>query len=255
MARILRVVWSTNRPEYLVPTLASHARNVDFGDHTVHHLLIDDYPKDRRDWAIADLAKRYDFNEVVLHPKNLGITLNWTRLWSWIQTQDFDYVWHHEDDVVFPQAFNINELIELLESDSSLCQVNLKRNPWYKEEYSEPVLRDDDQQFGNWLYNYHTDYFWTMSSLYRADITRHVGAILSSQGCNLGEAPVMRYFRENYGQRMAVVKNLDGSPVVEHIGNYSQGRRVLPNEPGWEGFSYQDPDRRYDSRSGQLLDK
>jgi hypothetical protein len=255
MARILRVVWSTNRLEYLIPTLASHACNINFGDHTVYHMLIDDYPLGRRDWAVADVVQRYGFDEVVLHPENLGITLNWTRLWQWIQSQDFDYVWHHEDDVVFNQAVNINELIALLESDPSLCQVNLKRNPWYEFEFHEPLVTADDQQFGNWLYNCHTDYFWTMSSLYRADLTQHVGSILESQGCNLGEAPVMRYFLEQCGMKMAVIKNLDGSPVVEHIGVYSQGRRVLPNEPGWAGFSYQDPNKRYNSRTGQLFDK
>lgn len=253
MARILRVCWSTNRLEYLVPTLSSHAVNVDFGSHNVYNMLIDDYPMGRRDWAISDLAQRYKFNDVVLHPENLGITLNWTRLWQWVASEGkFDYIWHHEDDVVFHQPVKIDTLIKLLDSDPKLCQVNLKRNPWYQWEHDEPLLSDNDEKHEQYLFNRNSDYFWTMSSLYPARLCNEVNNIVDTHKCNLGEGPVMDYMRDVLGMHMAILKNEDGSDMVEHIGTYSQGKRVLPNEPGWDKFKSYDPEKRYNSSTGEL---
>jgi hypothetical protein len=255
MARILRVCWSTNRPEYLVPTLASHDRMVDFGAHNVYHMLVDDYPRGRYDWAISDLAQRYKFNDVVLHPENLGITENWTNLWRWIANEGrFDYVWHHEDDVVFQQPVKINHMIDLLNDNSTMCQVNLKRNPWYKSEFHEPLLTDRDEAHGEYLFTRHQDHFWTMSSLYPASLCSHVDNIIAKYNCNLGEGPVMDYMRNELGMHMAILKNPDGTQMVEHIGAYSQGRRVLPGEPGWDKFYMYDPDKRYNSATGELYD-
>jgi GT2 family glycosyltransferase len=72
--KICRVIFSTNRPEFLIPTLESHQKYIDFGDHEVYGIFIDDYPKDRDDKLIVELAKKYGFNEAVLHPENLGLT-------------------------------------------------------------------------------------------------------------------------------------------------------------------------------------
>ena len=47
--KICRVIFSTNRPEFLIPTLESHQKYIDFGDHEVYGIFIDDYPKDRND--------------------------------------------------------------------------------------------------------------------------------------------------------------------------------------------------------------
>ena len=62
--KICRVIFSTNRPEFLIPTLESHQKYIDFGDHEVYGIFIDDYPKDRNDKLIIDLAKKSGFNEI-----------------------------------------------------------------------------------------------------------------------------------------------------------------------------------------------
>jgi hypothetical protein len=248
MAKICRVVFSSNRLEYLVPTLASHEENIDFGDHDVYNILIDDYPKGRYDFAITSLVKKYNFNELVLHKENLGITKTWTELWTYLATQDFDYIWHHEDDIVFNQKVKIDDLINLYNHDRRLVQVNLKRNPWYDDEFLEPLLYNTDCIFNNYRYELKTDFFWTMASLYPAWVTKE--PVVQSMNCNLGEQPVMEYFNSKYNLAMAIVKNKDGTHIIEHIGEYFQGKRVLENEPGWDRFKDLDPNKRYNSKTG-----
>jgi hypothetical protein len=237
--------------EYLIPTLSSHSKNIDFGNHDVHTILIDDYPKHRYDEVFVDICQKYDVNELVLHEENKGLTKTWTEAWQYISQQDFDYVWHHEDDVLFFQSVDINILIDFLQKNKDICQVNLKRNPWYDFELKQPLIEGRDGFFGPYRYNTEEDFFWTMSSLYPSWVTKE--PIVETEGCNLGEWPVMKYLKEKYNMKMAILKNQDGSHIVEHIGFYSQGKRVLENEPGWDKFKYFDPQKRYNSKNGSLI--
>jgi hypothetical protein len=249
--KICRVIFSTNRPEFLIPTLESHQKYIDFGDHEVYGIFIDDYPKDRNDKLIIDLAKRSGFNEVVLHEVNKGLTPTWTELWNYLATQDYDYIWHHEDDVVFGEPIKIQTLIDFLEENKDFCQVNLKRNPWYDFELNKPAITWEDKFLREYRYDVRDDYFWTMASLYPAWVTKE--PVKEVEGCNLAEYPVMKYFREQHKMKMAILKNQDGSNLVEHIGVYSQGKRVLEDEPGWERFKWFDPNKKYDSKTGTLI--
>jgi len=251
MAKICRIVFSTNRLEFLIPTLQSHEEFVDFGDNEVDNILIDDYPLNRYDNAIIDIAKKYNFNEVVLHNENKGLTKTWTECWEYISKKDYDYVWHHEDDVVFLQPVDINCLIHFLEKHSNFCQVNLKRNSWYEEEFNVPLIDKNDKYFCGYRYNSYNDFFWTMASLYPTWITKE--PIVQEEKCNLGEFPVMNYLNKKYNMEMAVLKNYDGTHMVNHIGEYSQGKRVLENEPGWDKFKSFDPSKKYCSRTGKIL--
>jgi hypothetical protein len=249
--KICRVIFSTNRPEFLIPTLESHQKYIDFGEHEVYGIFIDDYPQGRDDNQIVELAKKYGFNEAVLHEKNLGLTPTWTELWQYLATQDYDYIWHHEDDVVFQQPIKIQDLIDFLEENKEYCQVNIKRNPWYNFELNQPQITWQDKFFREYRYDVRDDYFWTMASLYPAWLTKE--PIVETEGCNLAEWPVMKYFRENHNMKMAILKNQDGSNMLEHIGFYSQGKRVEEGEPGWERFKMFDPNKKYDSKTGVLI--
>ena len=251
--KICRVVFSTNRLEYLIPTLASHESNILTDGLDIHSILIDDYPQGRYDEAIIDIGKKYNFNEVVLHPQNKGITKNWTDLWNYLKSQDFDYIWHHEDDIIFQRKVQLQTLIDVLNNDPKLCQVNLKRAPWYDWEFNEPLKNGKEERYGSYLYSKEQEFFWTMASLYPSWVLKE--PIVETEGCNLGEYPVMKYFKEKYDMSMAILKLGDGSHFIQHIGNYSQGKRVLENEPGWEKFKMYDPEKRYDSRTGYLYNK
>lgn len=250
--KICRAIFSTNRFEFLIPTLASHEENIDFGDHEVHTILIDDYPKNRFNNAFIDISKKYNVNELVLHEENKGLTVTWSSLWDYLKDKDFDYIWHHEDDVVFFQPVKIDSLIKFLQNNPKICQVNLKRNPWYAEEFNEPLIETTDQIFEDYRFNLRDDFFWTMSSLYPSWVVKE--PVKEEMGCNLGEFPVMQYFKNKYNMDMAILKNMDGSHIVDHIGVYSQGKRVAENEPGWDKFKWYDPEKRYSSKTGALIE-
>jgi len=142
-------------------------------------------------------------------------------------------------------------LIDFLEENKEFCQINLKRNPWYDFELNKPAITWEDKFFREYRYDVRDDYFWTMASLYPSWVTKE--PVKDVEGCNLAEYPVMKYFKEQHKMKMAILKNQDGSNLVEHIGVYSQGKRVLEGEPGWEGFKWFDPNKRYDSKTGILI--
>lgn len=250
--RICRLIFSTNRIEFLVPTLESHKNNIDFGNHDVVSLLIDDYPKDRDNDQIKDILDSYKIDLGILHSENVGITETWAEAWNLIKEQNFDYIWHHEDDVVFKQPIKIQTLIDFLNTDNKkYCQVTLKRNPWYKHELNESLLYDSDFDFNEYKITLRDDYFWSLASLYPHWISKE--NIQESQGCNPGEWPIMQHLKQKYDMRTAIIKNKDGSNIVEHIGVYFKGKRVSEGEPGWEKFKTLDPNVKYCSRSGIII--
>jgi len=249
--KICRVIFSTNRLEFLIPTLESHKKFIDFGNHEVYGIFIDDYPQDRDDNKITEIAKEYGFDKIILHEKNRGLTPTWTEIWEYLATQDYDYIWHHEDDIVFQQPIMIQDLIDFLEQNKDYCQVNVKRNPWYPHEFNKPKITEDDKFFKHYRYDVRDDYFWSMASLYPSWVTRE--PIVETEGYNLAEFVIMNYFREKRNMKMAILKNMDGSHMLEHIGFYSQGRRVEEGEPGWERFKFLDPTKKYYSVSGELV--
>ncbi len=250
--KICRVVFSTNRLEYLMPTLESHRDMIDFGEHEVYSIFIDDYPLNRDDDKIISIAKKFKFDEVVLHPVNKGLTLTWSELWNYLANQDFDYIWHHEDDVVFKEQVSMDKLIRFLNRYPAFCQVNLKRQPWYEKELQETPTLPTDQFFEDMRFNVREDYFWSMASLYPSWICKE--PIVQTERCNLAEYPIMKYMREQFHMKMAILKGDDGRNLVDHIGFYSQGIRVLEGEPGWEGFKMYDPTKKYDSKTGKLFE-
>lgn len=250
--KICRIVFSTNRLEFLIPTLETHKQFIDFGNHEVYSILFDDYPDGRNDDEIIQVAKNYNFNEVILHTKNQGISLTWNEAWNLIKDKQFDYVWHHEDDVKFLQPVKIDFLINILSHyKDKFAQVVLKRNAWYEWEINQPETQENDMFFENHRINPRSDFFWSMASLYPHWITKE--PIVEKEGCNLGEYPIMEYVKKWYNMRTAVLKNWDGTNMIEHIGFYFKGRRITEGEPGWHKFGYIEPHKRYCSRTGMEL--
>jgi hypothetical protein len=73
----------------------------------------------------------------------------------------------------------------------------------------------------------------------------------------LNEGMIMKYLEWKYHNSCsAIIKNQDGTPIIEHIGDYFHGKRILPNEPNWDIFNYDrfDPNKKYCSKTGYLLD-
>jgi hypothetical protein len=250
-AKICQVIFSTNRLEFLMPTLDAQERFLDFAGCEVHGVFIDDYPQGRNDNLIRELVRSYGYREVILHQQNQGLSVTWSEFWDLIRDRDYDYVWHQEDDVEILEPVAVRDLIELLRSDPDLSQVRLSRQAWYQGE-QDPQARDDDYVFRQFRYVKDPEprVFSPMASLYAHGITRL--PYRDTYDINLNEGMIAQYLQQTQGLVSAQVRNSQGHNLINHIGDWFVGKRVLAGEPGHEVFSGFDPNVRYSSRDGSL---
>jgi len=248
--KLLHVVFSTNRVEFLKKTFEAN-KKLDFSELDVHHLFIDDYPLGRDNDSLAEFVINNEYNELIFHKENLGITKTWQQLFDLVKERDYDYIFHHEDDVEVMYPLKILDLIEILEQDKTLSQIQLKRNNWYEHEIEDIGPKDTDVIFKNYRYEKATPYFWMLMSVYPAWIAKE--PILEETGHNPSESVIAHYLQVKYNIGAGLLKTADGDMMVNHIGDYFHGKRVAENEPGWEGFKYIDPNIKYCSRTGAIL--
>lgn len=249
--KICHVIFSTNRIEYLKRTL-SCKNKINYEEiEKVDRILIDDYPHGRKDEEIKRIALENDFTEIILNNENLGITKTWQKFFEIIKNRKYDFIFHQEDDVEIIENFKIKEVIEILQNDSNLSQVQLKRNNWYNFETEEIGPKNDDIIYKQYRYETGNPYFWMMSSLYPAWISQE--PILQETGFNPAEGVIAYYLKTKYKKYSALLKTEKGHPMINHFGEYSQGKRCLENEPGWEKFKYYNPLKKYCSRTGKEI--
>lgn len=250
--KILHVVFSCNRLKYLTRSLESWDK-LNYGDHHVDRLVIDDYPRNRNDAIFDLLGKTHNFC-CKLNNENLGLSVNWSQFFEWLKTTDYDYVLHQEDDVVLKSPISIDELIEILESDPKRASVVLHRQPWYFHEAGTSGIQPGDipQGIGEYYYSKNTKTFPIIFSLYRKSITDY--PFKEYWGFNVNEGMVMVYLDHFHQMYSATLKGKNGENLIEHIGEESTGRRILQGEPNWENFAHMDPNKTYTSRDGVLIE-
>lgn len=244
--KICQVIFSTNRLEYLLPTLEAQ-RNLNYHGCEVHKIFIDDYPKTRDDAYTTELVKSYGYDEIILHPDNRGLSVTWTEFWELIKDRDYDYVFHQEDDVEILEPVLMTDLIELLEKEQLVSQLRLSRQAWYFHE-TDPVAEADDLIYKNFRYTKKSLIFSPMASLYKHAITKI--PFRETYNFNLNEGLVGKVLYDQFGMVTAEIKNHHGKNIVKHLGEWFVGKRVLPGEPGYEQFEKYDPDVKYNSRHG-----
>jgi hypothetical protein len=249
--KVCEIVFSCNRIEYLKKTLENE-KLINFDGLEVHKILIDDYPINRNDEEIKLLARTYGFNEIILHDENLGISKTWQEFFDLIKHRNFDYILHHEDDVELTEEVKISNLIDILESNPSLYQIQLKRNNWYPHETDTDFKKDSDVIINNYRLEKNDTYFWMLFSLYPAWISRE--PILKETGNNPAEGVLSHYLKTKYNLTGGILKKLNGDILVNHFGEYTKGKRVCKGEPGWEGFKDFIPEKKYCSRTGKAIE-
>lgn len=251
--RICRIIWSTNRLQYLVRTLDSFKKNLNFGDHEVYGIFIDDYPKGRDDDLIRTIAKHYGYENIILHQENQGLTATWNETYRLLGEMFFDYIWHQEDDVELLYPLDIDICINLLQSDPLLSQVSMKRQPWYWRELEHPItVEPDDTEIGEYRYAKKQEHFWTMASCYPYYITQL--PFKQVTGFDPSEGVVMEYLRVHHNLSSAVLKCKDGTEIVNHIGEVTKGRRIsAEGDPSYDFFTWMDPNKLYDAKTGREL--
>lgn len=132
--KICKIIWSTNRLEYLIPTLESSQKFIDWGDHEVDGIFIDDMPTDRDDQLVKGIAESHGYNHVILHKENKGITYTHEEGYDLIQSleKEYDFIWHQEDDLVISEHIKIDDLITYCNENKDKHQVRLAYQfNWY----------------------------------------------------------------------------------------------------------------------------
>lgn len=248
--KVCHVVFSTNRLEFLEKTFEAN-RKFDFTGLEVHHLFIDDYPLGRDNDTLSEFVTLHGYDEIILHKENLGITKTWQELFDIIKDRDYDYILHHEDDVELLHPLKVMDLIEILQKDNTLSQIQLKRNNWYSYETEEIGPKEDDVIFKDYRYEKATPYFWMLMSLYPAWIAKE--PILSETGYNPSENVIAKYLKDKYNIGAGLLKTKDGDMMVNHIGDYSHGKRVAKDEPGWDIHGGTNPNIKYCSKTQKEL--
>jgi hypothetical protein len=247
--KILHVIFSCNRLQYLTQTLET-LHNIDYGDHQVTRLIVDDYPRTRNDFIFNLLAKTHN-TLLWLNTENLGLSVTWTNFFNWLKTTDYDYVLHQEDDVLLKHKIKIDDLINCLESDEKMASVVLQRQPWYFHE-TESKIEETDTMFSQYYYSKNTKTFPIIFSLYRKNITNY--PFTNYWNFNINEGMIMVYLDYFHQMYSATLKGSNGENLIEHIGENSTGRRILEGEPNWEQFAHMDPNLVYSSRNGRLVE-
>lgn len=247
--KICHLIFSCNRLKYLIPTLES-GKKIDFGEHEVYKILVDDYPRTRNNNIFNLLKDTYDIDELVLNPENKGLSKNWTDTWEKLKGYNFDYIFHQEDDVIINEPIKIDDLIELLSTDEKMVQVVLQRQKWYSTEEDMCVVNPTDTPFKDYLYFKDTDVFSPISSLYSTSLLNE--GYIDYYGFNLNEGMIMVYLNWLYESYSAHLKGNDGRNLITHIGEEFTGRRLLEGEPNFEKLNY-DPNKMYSSRNGDEL--
>lgn len=244
--------FSTNRPEYLFPTLESFHSKINFGNLKLNKIFIDDYPKGRNNSLFHKIQCKYDFNKLILHTENKGQSVTWKRAWEMVP-KDTDYIWHQEDDFIFPQHIEVQELIDILEIfPRALSQICLKRQRWYPDDSdfigkieSGMVGKEIEFDLGEHKKNLilHQDYFNANPCIYPRWV------IEEKYSYNPQESVIANDLKNKYGNAVhsAIYGKRNDAPLCEHIGHYNQGRKVLENEPGWDWLKQYDPNRKYHS--------
>lgn len=247
--KICQIIFSTNRLEYLIPSLKSQ-KNLNFYGCDVHRIFVDDYPRTRNDPLITELVKLFGYDEVILHKENLGLSVTWSQVWDLIKDRDYDYVFHMEDDIEILEPVLITDLIEILKNDPTISQATLARQAWYFTEQN-PEQSDNDIVYKNFRYQKGSYIFSPMASLYEHRLTKI--PYRKFYDYNLNEGLIGKVLGEQYHLTAAAVKNFYGKNIINHIGEWFVGKRILPGEPGYEQFGHFDPDTKYNSKDGSLF--
>ena len=82
--KLLHVVFSTNRVEFLKKTFEAN-KKLDFSGLDVDHLFIDDYPLGRDNDSLAEFVVQNGYNEIIFHQENQGITKTWKNFSTWLE--------------------------------------------------------------------------------------------------------------------------------------------------------------------------
>ena len=225
--RVVVVIMSTNRYEYLERTLESFKRNVSFaGCCLADIILIDDYPARRDPRRMKRLQTEYGITRVIEHDSNRGLPKTWKHAWDLVRSEvSYEWIFQIEDDVEFVKRIGIRELLcAYVNSPVPLTQLALKRQPCYDDAVDIMTHVRNGQHGTSYPYFVtQSRYFMTMAALYPRDIVTRVPNDFEPQEHTVAQFYSPKLTGALWGSR-------DESPHVIHVGDISRGIKG----PGFE---------------------
>lgn len=125
MSKILLGIIGNGRRELLEQTVASAESHLKGSFFT--KVMINDAPSPEYNQYLIDTYG--DRFTVINHEKNEGLSGSVRSLWMWAQMQGAEYLFHCEEDFLFNQKVFIEDLAWILQQDTQLAQIALKRQP------------------------------------------------------------------------------------------------------------------------------
>lgn len=112
-------------------TVASARQHLKWDFH--QKIIIDDsLSAEYRDWLTSEYTDFELHLNATTEKRGFGGAIRA----GWASVSNCDYVFHLEDDFIFNEDINIDDMITILEENPSLAQVALKRQPWNDEEHA-----------------------------------------------------------------------------------------------------------------------
>jgi len=208
------LVITNGRKAYLERTLASLAERLSYSKFSRLVIVDDSGHEDYREW----LTENYSAFELYLHPTNLGLSASIATGWEAL-FGDVDYIFHLEEDFTFNADIPLDDMVKILDSDLSLAQVALLRQPVNEQEIAaggiveqNPDIYTERETSGiKWLQ--HTNLFTLNPCLYPHD------TIENEWLRGWGEREFTDMILKN-GDTFAYYGERGIAPLVHHIGEH-----------------------------------
>lgn len=239
------IFFSTSRYEYLIPMMKSFHQNVDTSGCNIRKILVDDYPLRRNKEVVNLVSEVYNIDQVIMHEENLGYSETWRRAWAEYIPKDTDFIFHMEEDFVFNERINIKNMCKIFDNDSRLLyQISLKREVFFNNgnDFIQNIQSGRtgiEETICDVSLVLHNELFNANPCIYPYWITQE------KYDYNPQEGTIVYKLNQKHNGSCALYGSRHCTPQLTHIGEYNQGRKVLPNEPGWDWLKDYDPTKQY----------
>jgi hypothetical protein len=245
--KIAVLFFTTSRYEYLIPMFQNFYEKVNFDDIEIYTILTDDYPLRRQDEVLTILKNKYKIDKLITNKENLGYGLSWKNAWKEIPA-DVDYIWHQEEDFIFDDQINIMKLIETFETcPIKFTQICLKRQVWFSG--NDFITKIEDGSVGRQI-NYGDKKIVIHQRYFNANPCLYPRWVIEEEYVNdPQEHTLVKELATKYPNKYsAIYGGRNDKPATRHIGDYTQGKKVIPGQPGYDMVKHYDPEKKYYSK-------
>lgn len=165
--KVTLLIVTDGRGDYLARTWESAQANLKYDWHEI--VVVDDSASNGHSVAVSMLTRA---DHVLRHKTKRGGAAAIRTAWEYLRTTDTDYIFHLEDDFIFPEPIAVADLVRALETNPTTLNVVLRRQPWGGEGGRGPLegLAYVPPVEGPPLVH-HTRGFWLNPCIYRRNLT------------------------------------------------------------------------------------